>query len=630
MTHLKTVWEGTLFWWSPYVEFKKLETINEPAMKKSIKKIYHLMPDGDLFKIAMLFLMMIIASLLALVGVGTVPVFVSAVIDADRVLNYPVLGDFLSWINITTPYSLTIFGSLVLFSVYLIKNLFMLFYDYMNNRYMMNRILFLQNRMFKAYMYSPYTFFISKNSSELLRNINSEVNKIVDGTLKPIMFVSLNVIMTVVIVSGLLVVEPLISVMGIFFFGGFSYLFLKLTRKKISFYGSESLDHRKSMTKAVLEGLQGFKDAKVLKRENFFLEEYHQHAQRHKTYDLKRTVLNAMPRQIIEMITLSGILFIAVIMVIQGREMASIVPTIALFGAAVMKIRPSINAVIQDVNNLRYNIYSVETVYNDLMYLEGKDKLIKPSKDVDRLVLSKEIRLKDLEFTYPNSNEPAIRNINLTIPKNSAVAFVGSSGVGKTTLVDVILGLLEPQKGSVSVDGKDIFENIDGWQKNIGYIPQFIYLLDDTIRRNICFGIPDNEVDEEMLWLAIETAQLGEMVRDLDEGVDTIVGERGVRLSGGQRQRIGIARALYNNPQVLIMDEATSALDNITEKVLIRAIERLRGDKTIIMIAHRLTTVQNCDTIHMMKEGEVIAQGTYHELLETSKEFREMSLVDES
>lgn len=598
-------------------------------MKNSVLRIYHLLPDGDLYKIITLFVMMIVASLLTLLGVGTVPIFVSAVIDAERVLNYPVIGEALQYLDITTPQSLAIFGSLLLLGIYLLKNLFMLFYSYINNKFMMNRVLYLQNRMFKAYMRSPYTFFISRNSSELLRNINSEVGKIIDGTLKPVLTICLNSIMTVVIVTGLVIVEPLITGIGVLFFGGFSYLFLRLTKKQISRFGSESLSHRRSMTKAILEGLQGFKDAKVLKRENYFLNEYHFHAEKHKMYDLKKSVLNSLPRQIIEMITLSGILFIAVVLVIQGREVSTIVPMIALFGAAVMKLRPSINAIIEDINKLRYNIYSVDAVYNDLILLEDKYKLQIPSEKGKKLTLQDRIQLRDLEFSYPDQEKPAIRNINLTIPKNRAVAFVGPSGVGKTTLVDVILGLLDPQKGSIKVDGTDIFKDLAAWQRNIGYIPQFIYLLDDTIRRNVCFGIPHEQVDEERLQKAIETAQLWDFVQNLDNGVHTVVGERGVRLSGGQRQRIGIARALYNNPQVLVMDEATSALDNITERGLIRAIEKLRGDKTIIMIAHRLTTVQNCDTIYMMMEGEVIAEGPYDELLTTSKEFREMSLIDD-
>lgn len=598
-------------------------------MKSRVRQIFQLLPEGDALKIGALFLMMILASVITLLGVGTVPVFVSAVIDADRILNYPVLGEFLTSIDVTTPQELALFGAFALLSIYLFKNLFMLFYNYMNGKFMLNRVLYLQNRIFRAYMNSPYTFFIGRNSSELLRNINSEVGKIVDGTLKPALYICLNVIMTIVIVTGLIVVEPLITGVGIIFFGGFTYLFLRLTKKSISRYGSESLAHRKSMTKAILEGLQGFKDAKVLKRENYFLQQYDYHAQKHKGYDIKNMVLNSLPRQIIEMIALSGILFIAVMMVLQGREVSTIVPMIALFGAAVMKVKPSINSIIEDINKLRYNIYSVDAVYRDLNHLEKRYDQTPPDRLGEKLTLENAISLQDLDFSYPNQTKPAVKNISITIPKNRAVAFVGPSGVGKTTLVDVILGLLEPQKGSLMVDDKDVFENLDKWQRNIGYIPQFIYLLDDTIRRNICFGIPDNEVDDEMLETAIETAQLKDFIATLDKGIDTIVGERGIRLSGGQRQRIGIARALYNNPQVLVMDEATSALDNITERVLIKAIERLRGDKTIIMIAHRLTTVKNCDTIYMMKDGEIIADGKYDDLLVSSKEFREMSLVDE-
>jgi len=599
-------------------------------MKKTVLRIYNLLPEGDLLKIGVLFVMMIIASLITLVGLGAVPVFVSAVIDADRILNYPVLGSFLINLNIDTPHELALFGSLLLFSIYLFKNLYMLLYNYLSSKFMLNRVLFLQNRIFRAYMNSPYTFFISRNSSELLRNINSEVSKIVDGTLKPALLICLNVITTFVIVTGLIIVEPLITGVGMLFFGGFSYLFLKMTKNTISRYGSESLSHRRSMTKAILEGLQGFKDAKVLKREKYFLDEYNHHAGRHKGYDLKTSILNSLPRQIVEMISLSGILFIAVMLVLQGRDVTTIVPIIALFGAAVMKVRPSINSIIEDINKVRYNIYSVHTVYNDLTYLEKKyDHTIQYDSE-DRLELSKEIRLTNINYAYPDQSRPAIRNISLVIPKNRAVAFVGPSGVGKTTLVDSILGLLKPQKGNITVDGLDIFSNLDSWQRNIGYIPQFINLLDDTIRRNICFGVPEDDIDEDQLWTAIETAQLREFIHTLDEGVHTVIGERGVRLSGGQRQRIGIARALYNNPQVLVMDEATSALDNITEKILIKAIEKLRGDKTIIMIAHRLTTVKNCDTIYMMNDGEVIAQGRYNELLISSKEFREMSLIDEA
>jgi ATP-binding cassette subfamily C protein len=612
-------------------------------MKETIRKLLTLLPKGDLIKLSVLFAMMIAASLLALLGVGTVPVFVLAVVDSERVFQLPVLGELLQALNITTTNRLVGFGALFLMGIYAIKNVYMFFYDYLNTRFMLRRVVLLQNRLFKAYMNSPYLMFLTRNSSELIRNISSESNRAINQTLKPIMAIMLHSLMVVVIASALIYTEPLISGLGILLFGGFSVIFLKLTQKKMTWFGTQALRHRRSMMQAIIQGLGGFKDAKVLNRESFFLGVFGKHANQILRYELWNSILRSLPVRIIEMLALGGVLFIAVSMILQGRDPEIIVPTIALFGAAVMKLKPSIFQLIDQVNSIRFNKHSIEQVWLDLnrlenLYVQKKDEEEKfqlervngSASDQDKLLLEKEISLKDVTFVYPDSSLPAVKNISLSIEKNRAVAFVGESGAGKTTIVDVILGLLEPQQGTIEVDGQNVYRCTERWQKNIGYIPQEIYLLDDTIRRNICFGIPDDQIDEESLQTAIETAQLTELIKNLEKGDRTRVGERGVRLSGGQRQRIGIARALYHNPQVLVMDEATSALDNITEKYVIDAIERLKGEKTIIMIAHRLTTVENCDTIHLMKNARVIASGTYNELLLSSPEFREMSMVPES
>jgi len=597
-------------------------------MIDSLKKVYQLLPAGDNYKLAALFVMMLIASVITVAGIGMVPVFVTLVIDSDWVMSQPVIGPALESYGIVTPQRLVVLGAALLILIFFLKALYMGFYEYMRLNFMLNRHLYLQNRLFNAYMRSKYTFFIRRNSSELLRNVSSEVNRVIEGALQPVLIILLNLIMTVVIITGLMFVEPLITIVGIVLFGTTSYLYLKITKSKIRQYGRESLVYRQLMTMAILQGLGGFKDAKVLNREKHFLDAYNENAKKHKVYDVWKGVLNSLPLHMIELMALTGILFIAILMVLQFRDMNSIITILALYGAAITKLKPSINYIIQNINSLRYNVFSVQAIYDDLMMLEGNKVHVRPiDTHTPPLEIKQSIAIKDLMYTYHGGNEPAILNINITIPKNSAVAFVGASGVGKTTLVDVILGLLEPQKGAVEVDGNNIFDDIRAWQRNIGYIPQFIYLTDDSIRNNICFGIPGDEIDEEKLWAAVETAQLAEFVRKLDEGIDTIVGERGVRLSGGQRQRIGIARALYNNPQVLIMDEATSALDNITERHVVTSIEKLRGDKTLIMIAHRLTTVQRCDIIYMMKDAEIIASGTYEELLLSSPDFREMSLV---
>lgn len=611
-------------------------------MKETTKKLLSLLPKGDLFKLFALFGMMIIASLLALLGVGTVPVFVLAVIDSDRVFGFPVIGEMLQAMNITTTGRLVVVGAIVLLLIYALKNLYMFFYDYVKTRFMLRRVMMLQNRLFKAYMNSPYLLFLTRNSSELIRNISSESTRAINQTLKPMLAILLHSIMIIVIASALIYAEPLISGLGILLFGGFSMVFLKLTQSKMTWFGMQALRHRRSMMQAIIQGLGGFKDAKVLNRESFFLSVFGKHANKILKYELWNNILRALPIRIIEMLALGGVLFIAVSMILQGRDPETIVPTIALFGAAVMKLKPSIFTMIDQVNSIRFNKHSIEQIWLDLHRLENvytkkqdiekeyqTKKLAEGSEEQSILYLESMIQLKNVTFIYPDSTLPAVKNINLNIKKNSAVAFIGESGAGKTTIADVILGLLEPQEGTIEIDGQNVYSCTELWQKNIGYIPQEIYLLDDTIRRNICFGVPDNEIDEESLQTAIETAQLSSLISQLEKGDRTRVGERGIRLSGGQRQRIGIARALYHNPQVLVMDEATSALDNITEKYVIDAIERLKGEKTIIMIAHRLSTVENCDTIYLMKDAHIIASGTYSELQNTSEEFRKMSLMKE-
>lgn len=600
-------------------------------MRSLSRKIFLLLPKGDRLRIGLLIAMMLIASLLSLLGVGMIPVFVLTVINPDYILEMPVVGELLSSLNITTTERLVVVGALFLLFVFAAKNVYMIYYDYVKTKYMLHRKVYIQNRLFRAYMSSPYLLFLSRNSSELIRNIDGESTRVMDGVLKPALDITLNGMMTLMIIVALIYVEPFISGMGILLFGGGSYIFLRSSRSKMRSFGSKALHHRHLKMKALMQGLGGFKDVKVLNREWYFLKDFDTNIRKILKYDLWNTIFRALPVHIIELLALSGVLFIAVTMILQGRSADAIVPVIALFGAAVMRLKPSIFSLIEGVNSLHYNTHSIDTILTDLHKLENQkgSTLPPPGKkgNAERLEIRDHLELKNVAFKYPGNSDYAVENINIRIPKNHAVAFVGASGAGKTTLADVILGLLKPQRGEIRVDGVDIFDDIRKWQHNIGYIPQDIYLLDEPIRNNICFGVEEHEIDEEQLKMVIETAQLSDLIRSLPEGVDTLVGERGVRLSGGQRQRIGIARALYHDPQLIIMDEATSALDNITEKYLIHAIEQLKGEKTIIMIAHRLTTVQKCDTIYLMEGAEIIAAGPYSHLLENSPEFREMSLI---
>ncbi|MDZ7771575.1 MAG: ABC transporter ATP-binding protein [Balneolaceae bacterium] len=601
-------------------------------MLDSLKKIYTLFLSRYRMKLAILFGMMLMASVLEIMGIGMIPAFVIVVTeDPSTVLGYPVIGDWLRYFGITTSREMIISGALTLIGVFVVKNLYLSFFLYLKKRFIANRGVYLQDRLFRAYMTAPYSFYTNRNSAELLRNITNEVQRIVTGTMMPFMELSLNFCMTLFIIASLMYVDPVITVAAIVVMGGGGYAFLKFTQRKTDEYGKKDRDARGEMNKAVIQGLGGFKEARILNREKMFLNHYREYAEVSKRANIFKYVINNLPNPIIETIAVTGILMIVFIRVLEGSDFNTIVPILVFFGAATVRLMPILKQVISKVTDLRYNVHSVYAIYDDLMLLENEYKDFRKQvlRNRERMHLKDEIRLEKVSYSYEGSEEQAVRNATFSIKKGSAVAFAGATGAGKTTMVDVILGLLQPQEGRITVDGMNIHDNIRGWQQNVGYIPQSIYLLDESIRRNIAFGIPDEEIDEESVWEAIRAAQLEEMIGRLPKGLDTVVGERGVRLSGGQQQRIGIARALYSNPALLVMDEATSSLDNLTEKYVIDAIERLKGDRTIIMIAHRLTTVKNCDTIFMMKEGEIVDRGTYHELLEDSKDFRRMSLVED-
>ena len=379
---------------------------------------------------------------------------------------------------------------------------------------------------------------------------------------------------------------------------------------------------------AVNQGLGGFKDARILGREGFFLGSYKESSLFKAKASRYKKVISAMPRLVLETLAVTGMLSVTALFVAQGRDLAVVVPTLVLLGTAIVRLMPSFTRVASDFNALKWGERALNVVYVDLKELEEEERARRKlylDGESKPLPFEHAIEIDNLHYRYPNADEDALHGISLTIPRFASVGFVGPSGAGKTTIVDVILGLLTPTEGAVRVDGVDIQERLANWQRKIGYIPQHIYLTDDTVRRNVAFGQSDEEIDDADVWAALEAAQLSELIASFDKGLDVMVGERGVRLSGGQRQRIAIARALYHKPEVLVMDEATSALDNQTERHIVEALEQLQGSHTMIVIAHRLSTVQGCDTLFMLDEGRLVAAGTYDDLLIESDNFRQMA-----
>jgi len=595
-------------------------------MTDIIKKIFYLLPKGDAVKVAALFLMMLLAAFLELAGIGMIPAFVAVVAVPDRVLGFKPIDPIFTYLDISSAQDLLLFGSISLVLIFILKSAYLLFFAYIESRYLNNRRYIISLRMMSTYMQAPYTFRLNKNSSELLKNVNGEVNKIVNNIIQALLRIAKDGFMMITILGFLLYFDPIITLVVLMLSGVGAGSFIFLTQNKLKQYGEEEVELRRKMLKAIYEGISGLKDARILNREKEFIYKFSKEARESANLLILTRIIRQIPRPVVETTAVMGMMLISVLLVLQGKPMEAIITTLTLFAMATVRLMPAFQSISSMYTGLQYNLATLNPVYNDLKLLEKEvQQLQEDRKNSKKIVFKDRIEINNLTYIYPNSTEKALDNVSLTIPKGKAIAFVGESGAGKTTMVDLLLGLMKPTKGNITVDGTDIHKNLSGWQKNIGYIPQSIFFADDSIRRNIAFGIPEKEIDDEKIKKAVESAQLGKLQESLPKGLETNIKEHGARLSGGQRQRVGIARALYHNPEVLVMDEATSALDNITEQQITKAIEALIGERTIIMIAHRLTTVMNCDRLYLMENGKIIQEGTYNELVEKSSLFREMA-----
>jgi ATP-binding cassette subfamily C protein len=570
-----------------------------------------------------------IGAFLEVAGIGAVPAFIATLAVPEKVRALPYAEDVLGFLGITTGAELVIWGAVGLILVFALRAGYLIFLSYAQIRMTEHHRVRIADMLFQAYMRAPYEFHLGRNTAELLRNVNTETRQIITGVINPILTLTLNAMMTICIVGLLVYATPWSGLVAVGIVGGGSWLFLRLVRHRMKKYGEEARTERKKSIQAVNQGLGGFVDARVLGVEGALVKDFRDSIARYAEYDRFRQFIGKLSNPLLEFIAVAGLMLVVLSMVLVGTELKSMVPMLGLFGAAIVRLRSSVSQITGQASQLGYNMASVDAVVDDLEELErnADTQLVRGGRESDSLPFTQSIDVEQVTYAYPEAAETALENISLSIERGQSVGFVGATGSGKTTMINVLLGLLKPQEGRITVDGTNIHKHLPGWQANVGYIPQSIYLLDDTIRRNVAFGVPEDEIDDERVWTAIRAAQLDEHVMGLSDGIDTFVGERGVRLSGGQRQRVGLARALYHNPDVLIMDEATSALDNETENHVMQALEALKGDRTIIMIAHRLSTVRDCDQLFFLKEGRIEARGTYDELRAIHGDFRRMADV---
>lgn len=480
----------------------------------------------------------------------------------------------------------------------------------------------LASRLFEGYLSMPYDFHISRNSAELIRNSSWAADEVVSTYLNPIANILTQSAMLLFLLGVLIAAAPVVTLVTIGTLVPLTFVVLKVVRPTLNRLGRVTKKKVRESLESLQQSLHGVRDVKVLGRERFFGTEF-----RHARRELARSKYVSSALGQVPSLTIETVLVIVLLVLIglfsgeNGLGTASL-PMLGLFAYAGLRMMPAMSSIVSAVNKIQYGEAVAGTVVSELRNIDYASTR-PPRKDAEPMDFEDRIELKHLGFAYEQGRY-VLSDINAVIRKGESIGIVGETGAGKSTLLDLILGLLEPTIGSVRIDGVNVHENVRGWHANIGLVPQTIYLLDDTIRRNVAYGLPDTSVDEDSIEEAVKLAQLDEFVATLPKGLDTVVGERGVKLSGGQRQRVAIARALYRQPKVLIFDEGTASLDNVTEAELLKAIDGLREDHTIITVAHRLTTVKGCDQILLLDSGRLIDQGTYDELERRSDFFREM------
>jgi ATP-binding cassette, subfamily B, bacterial PglK len=556
--------------------------------------------------------MMALGMVLETLGIGLVVPVIALMTQPNLTDGYPWLEPVLAAVGHPTQERLVVGAVGVLVAVYLVKAVYLVVLAWRLNAFVFDVQANTSRRLFGGYLRQPWPFHLQRNSAELIRNATSETTLLTHEVLLPGMKLVSEGLVVLGIAAILFLIEPVGALIVMTILGGAAWGYQRLTRRQVLLHGQARHRHEAKRIQHLQQGLGGAKEVKLLGREAQFLAEYDHHNSGFARAGRWHNTLLQFPPLWFEVLAMAGLLGLVGAMVAQGKGMAALLPTLGLFAAAAFRLMPSANRVMDGIQKLRYGHAVVQTIGAELALLE--EPAPRPTARVSE-AFRREIRVEGVRYRYPGAPSDALAGVSLVIPRGAAVGMIGDSGAGKTTLVDVILGLLEPTAGRVLVDGADIRDDLRGWQDRLGYVPQSIFLTDDTLRRNIAFGLHDEAIDDAAVARAVRAAQLEAFVALLPEGLDTQVGERGVRLSGGQRQRIGIARALYHDPPVLVLDEATSSLDAGTEQSVMQAVEALHGEKTIIIVTHRTSTVVHCDRLFRIDGGRIVEEGSFESLV---------------
>ena len=591
---------------------------------RTIKKLLDLLTPPERKRAGLLLGMIFVMATLDVIGVASIMPFMAVLANPKLVQTNVFLNAVYTRLGFTDPQQFLFALGILVFVLLMVSLAFKALTTFAQLRFTLMREYSIGKRLVEGYLHQPYSWFLSRHSAELGKTILSEVATVIGSGMSPMMALIAQGTVATALLALLIMIDPKLAfIVGLTLATAYALIF-KATRGYLARIGKERIQANQGRFTAVSEAFGASKEVKVGGLEQACIRRFSDPAQTYARHQASADVISQLPRFALEAIAFGGMLMVVLYLMAESGSFASALPIIALYAFAGYRLMPALQQIYSAITQLRFAGPALDALHADLMSLQPAY----PNPSQDTITLKQAMTLSQIQYRYPNAPNLALKSLSLTIPAKSTVGLVGATGSGKTTTVDLILGLLEAQEGTLEVDGQAITEhNRRAWQRAIGYVPQQIYLADDTVATNIAFGLKATEIDQKAVERAAKIANLHEfVVNELPQQYQTTVGERGVRLSGGQRQRIGIARALYHNPQVLILDEATSALDNLTEQAVMEAVHSLGHEITIILIAHRLSTVKACDTIFLLEKGELKAQGTFNELTDTNERFRAMAV----
>jgi ATP-binding cassette, subfamily B, bacterial PglK len=556
-----------------------------------------------------------------MLGALLVALLIGLIADPSGDMALPLIGDIRGWFPTLDDTTFLLGTAVVLGLFFVSRMLVQLTFNYIAHGMSQYAGARVSTRLAEGYLRLPYAFHLHRNSSELVRNAHQTVNELTHQCFLPVIQVLAEGVVVLGLLVVMLVVAPEATGLAVLIVGGAALLLLKVVQPRLKRLGARAQEMRKRTLGTLQQSLHGVRDIKILGGEGHFGDVFRRdRARLARSLHIKGAVAE-MPRHVIETALIGFILLLFGFSLLTGTATEELLSVLGLFAYVGLRTLPSLQKIVGGLNNIRFAGPAMDHVHRDMRLI---DEIERPTDHVE-VTFDETLALEHVSFVYPQTDHPAIADVDVTIRPGEVVGICGPTGGGKTTLTDLIAGILPPTHGRVAVDGTDIQDAIPSWFTKLGVVPQMVFLTDDTLARNIALGVPDEEIDEEALWEAVRLAQLEDFVASLPDGLDSDVGERGVRVSGGQRQRVAIARALYRRPEVLIFDEGTSALDSATEAVLMSSLERLRGTHTILLVAHRLATVRNCDTILYLDQGRIAGAGTFDELCEASPGFRALA-----